>query len=124
MSEKLFAGLDVSTQSCKLVVIDTETRETVFVDVVNYDKDLAEYNTRNGVIQGLAEGVSESDPLMWIAAVEKVFTGLKNSHVPLQNIRCISVSGQQHGLVSLDAQGNLTRSRSKLWNDFSTLQEC
>jgi xylulokinase len=27
-------------------------------------------------------------------------------------------------LVSLDKEGNLTRQRSKLWNDFSTLEEC
>jgi xylulokinase len=36
----------------------------------------------------------------------------------------MSVSGQQHGLVALDPEGNLTRPRSKLWNDFSTLEEC
>lgn len=120
----LFAGLDVSTQSCKLVVIDTVSKEVVFVDAINYDDDLPHYGTLNGVKQGLATGVSESDPQMWIEAVERVFTKLKSSKIPIADIKCISVSGQQHGLVSLDQQGNLTRPASKLWNDFSTLDEC
>ncbi|MBN1779538.1 hypothetical protein JW948_00250 [bacterium] len=122
--EGLFAGLDVSTQSCKLVVIDLESQSNVFVDAVNYDTDLPNYRTKNGVIQGQPEGVSESDPDMWIEALHRVFEQLKSSDVPVGQILGISVSGQQHGLVSLDAEGNLTRQRSKLWNDFSTLEEC
>jgi xylulokinase len=121
---RLFAGLDVSTQSCKLLVIDYETKEVVFVDSVNYDTDLPHYNTQNGVIKDQPEGVSESDPRMWLEAVKFVFGKLGKTDIPMKNIRCISVSGQQHGLVALDAEGNLTRPTSKLWNDFSTLEEC
>ncbi len=124
MNKNLFAGLDVSTQSCKLVVIDLEKHETVFITAVNYDKDLPDYDTKNGVIQGLGEGVSESDPTMWIEAVDTVFERLKQSEIEIPAIKSISVSGQQHGLVSLDADGNLTMERSKLWNDFATLEEC
>ena len=120
----LYAGLDVSTQSTKLVVVDLGSSSVVFVDVVNYDTDLPQYRTKNGVRQDQPEGVSESDPLMWIEAVDTVFFNLKKSDVPVEQIRCISVSGQQHGLVSIDADGNLTRPVSKLWNDFSTLEEC
>jgi len=120
----LFAGLDVSTQSCKLVILDYEARQIVFVGLVNYDTDLPAYKTKNGVIQGLAEGVSESDPKMWLEAVDMVFDRARQAKIPLHQIRCISVSGQQHGLVALDAKGNLARNRSKLWNDFSTLEEC
>ncbi|MEE4312120.1 MAG: FGGY family carbohydrate kinase [candidate division KSB1 bacterium] len=121
---RLFAGLDVSTQSCKLVVIDQDEKNIEFVTSVNYDEDLPAYKTRNGVIQGLQEGVSESDPQMWIDAVNIVFRALADSDVRQCDIKCIAVSGQQHGLVSLDDQGLLTRTRSKLWNDFSTLEEC
>ena len=42
----------------------------------------------------------------------------------INKINAISVSGQQHGLVALDSQGNLTRKISKLWNDYSTTKEC
>jgi xylulokinase len=120
----LYAGLDVSTQSCKLVVIDLFSSEVVFVDAVNYDSDLPQYHTINGVNRDQAEGVSESDPNMWIEAIEMVFSRLKASAVPIAKVRCISVSGQQHGLVAIDSAGKLTRPYSKLWNDFSTLEEC
>ena len=66
----LFAGLDVSAQSCKLVVVDLEEEEIVFADSVNYDADLPAYDTENGVIRGMPESVSESDPRMWLEAVD------------------------------------------------------
>ncbi len=122
--KNLFAGLDISTQSCKLVVIHTHSQEVVFVDSVNYDRDLPQYNTHNGVMRDMPEGVSESDPHMWLEAVDMVFGRLKASGLPVAEIGCISVSGQQHGLVALDSDGRLTRKTSKLWNDFSTLEEC
>jgi len=122
--EKLFAGLDVSTQSCKLLVLDYEAGDIIFVDSVNYDQDLPQYKTKDGVAQGLEHGASESDPRMWIDAVHLVLDRLSSSGIPADRILCISVSGQQHGLVALDAEGNLTRPLSKLWNDFSTSEEC
>lgn len=124
MSETLFAGLDVSTQGTKLVIVDPGGSAVIFVDAVNYDSDLPQYGTKNGVIQNQAEGASESDPAMWIEAVHHVFQKAKDAGVALDRVRCVSVSGQQHGLVSLDAAGNLTRAASKLWNDFSTAEEC
>jgi xylulokinase len=121
----LFAGLDVSTQSCKLVVIDLAADSVIHVDSVNYDRDLPHYETHDGVIQGLPEGVSESDPHMWVEAVDTVLQRLQAApYIDQRNVRCISVSGQQHGLVALDGEGNLTRPHSKLWNDFSTAEEC
>jgi xylulokinase len=122
--EGLYAGLDVSTQSCKLVIIDLKSNKVVFVGAVNYDKNLPKYGTKHGVRQNQPEGVSESDPNMWIEAVDGVFQKAKSAGIAMDQIRCISVSGQQHGLVSIDAEGNLTRPTSKLWNDFSTLEEC
>lgn len=95
------------------------------VDSVNYDADLPHFDTREGVIQGLGEGASESDPEMWVEAVGMLLQRMKGArHVHQRQIRCISVSGQQHGLVALDSTGNLTRPYSKLWNDFSTSEEC
>ena len=121
---RLFAGLDVSTQSCKLVVIDPAKGEVVHVDQVKYDQDLPHFGTAGGVVPGLGEGVSEADPLMWIEAVEMVLERLGQGGVLSSRIRCISVSGQQHGLVALAKDGSLARGRSKLWNDFSTNEEC
>ncbi len=120
----LFAGLDVSTQSCKLVVIDYDAKEVVYVTAVNYDNDLPHYDTKDGVIQGQPEGVSEANPKMWLEAVDEVFRRAQNANVPMGKIRCISVSGQQHGLVALDENDELARPTSKLWNDYSTAEEC
>jgi xylulokinase len=122
----LFAGLDVSTQSTKLVVIDPAAGAVVHVDRVDYDRDLPHFGTREGAVQGLGEGASESDPRMWIEAVETLLGRLadERSSGRAARIRCISVSGQQHGLVALAADGSLARPRAKLWNDFSTAEEC
>ncbi|MCK5739168.1 hypothetical protein KAH55_08300 [bacterium] len=124
MKQILFAGLDVSTQSSKLVVIDYAAGAVIYTDSVNFDTDLPQYNTRNGVIQGLGDGVSEADPNMWLDALKMLFQRLKTSSINLKAIASISVSGQQHGLVALDEAGDLTRPHSKLWNDFSTTEEC
>ncbi|MBN1155616.1 hypothetical protein JXB12_11930 [candidate division KSB1 bacterium] len=120
----LFAGIDCSTQSCKLVVIDVDRSAILFNESINFDKDLSRYGTINGVIAAAEEGVSESDPQMWIDALHMLFDRLKRSDVKIEQIKAMSVSGQQHGLVTLDEKGDLTRSRSKLWNDFSTAEEC
>lgn len=120
----LFAGLDVSTQSAKLVVLNWPAGEVVYVDAVNYDLDLPRFQTLNGVVQGLGSGVSESDPKMWLEAVNLLLDRLRTAPVPQQLIQSISVSGQQHGLVALTETGELARPRSKLWNDFSTEDEC
>ncbi|MBE0592319.1 MAG: hypothetical protein IH616_07955 [Gemmatimonadales bacterium] len=123
-SDGLFAGLDVSTQGCKLVVIDPVEGAVRHVDHVDYDRDLPKYGTRQGAVPGLADGASESDPRMWIEAVELLLGRMAGAGVPTSLIRCLSVSGQQHGLVALAADGSLARTRSKLWNDFSTAEEC
>ncbi|MDZ7724592.1 MAG: FGGY family carbohydrate kinase [candidate division KSB1 bacterium] len=120
----LFAGIDSSTQGTKLLVLNMETQKVIYTDSVNYDKDLPQYDTRNGVIQTDKAGVSESNPNMWVDALHMLFERLRKSDVEQQRIKCISVSGQQHGLVTLDKDGNLTRPTSKLWNDFSTQKEC
>ncbi len=124
MEPLLFAGLDVSTQSCKLVILDWSARRMIHVDAVHYDRDLPHYQTRNGVIPSLDERISESDPRMWLEAVDLIMKRLASSPVRQNYIRSISVSGQQHGLVALAEDGNLARPRSKLWNDFSTEDEC
>jgi len=122
--KNLFAGLDVSTQSCKLIVIDLEHKKIVFNSSLNYDKDLPHYDTLNGTRKNAGFGVSESDPNMWIEAIKILFLRLSNENNLISEIKAISVSGQQHGLVTIKSDGSLSRPYSKLWNDFSTIEEC
>lgn len=123
-ADALFAGLDVSTQGCKLVVIDATDGAVRHVDQIDYDRDLPQYGTRQGAVPGLGDGVSESDPRMWVEAVERLLSRIPEADAAPSRIRCVAVAGQQHGLVALAADGTLARSRSKLWNDFSTAEEC
>jgi len=44
--QNLFVGVDCSTQSCKLILIDLEKAEVLYTDLVNYDVDLPQYNTQ------------------------------------------------------------------------------
>ena len=119
-----FLGIDSSTQSCKVVVIETTSNEVVYVDAANYDQDLPKYHTSNGVIQTSHKDLSEADPRMWIDALHLIFKKMLLKKFPFQQVKAISVSGQQHGLVCLDSQGDLSRPVSKLWNDTSTTEEC
>ena len=122
--DKFFAGIDVSTQSLKFIIINLTDQAIVYRDSINYDKDLPEFQTLNGIIINQSKGVSESNPLMWINALNIVFDRAKRKTKFLPKIRSISVSGQQHGLVSLAEDGKLAKPTSKLWNDFSTQTEC
>ena len=122
--EDLFAGVDVSTQGQKIVIIDLEKRSVIYSDSINYDIDLPKYNTLNGVLKDTDFGVSESNPNMWIDSLHLLFERLKSSSDIIQSIKSISIAGQQHGLVAIDKDGNLAKSTSKLWNDFSTAEEC
>ena len=48
---QIFAGIDVSTQSQKLVVVDFENDSIIYSDSINYDNDLPDYETFNGVLE-------------------------------------------------------------------------
>ena len=120
----LFLGIDSSTQGCKFVVINTDNSQIEYIDSVNYDSDLPQFGTKYGVIQTEEKNLSEADPIMWTDALHILFKRMVDKNFAMHHIKAISISGQQHGLVALDAKGNLTRKISKLWNDYSTTKEC
>lgn len=86
------AGVDSSTQSCKVVVCDADSGAIV----------------RRG--QAAHPGGTEVDPNAWWDAFRTASTGL------LDDVDAIAVAGQQHGLVALDAEGAPVRD-ALLWND-------
>ncbi|PRZ06354.1 xylulokinase [Isoptericola sp. CG 20/1183] len=90
----LVAGVDTSTQSCKIVVRDAETGALV----------------RSGSAQH-PDG-TEIHPDHWWTA----FTEAARAAGGLDDVAAIAVGGQQHGLVALDAEGNVVRD-ALLWND-------
>lgn len=92
-STRLVAGVDTSTQSCKVVVCDARTGAVV----------------RDGRA-GHPEGTEVSASYWWDAFQEATAGGL------LDGVEAIAVAGQQHGMVTLDDRDELVRD-ALLWND-------
>ncbi|KAB1662543.1 xylulose kinase [Pseudoclavibacter chungangensis] len=90
----LVAGFDSSTQSCKLVVRDAETGALV----------------RSGRATH-PEG-TEVPPEAWWRALAAAVADAGG----LDDVAAVSIAGQQHGLVALDAEGRVIRD-ALLWND-------
>lgn len=108
-----FLGIDSGTQSSKAIVIDLEDGKIV-----------AQAAQKYGLIDGLPPGHLEQHPQHWIAAVDAVIADCVEQLGSRRSaIRGIGVSGQQHGLVPLDREGNPVRP-AKLWCDTSTAAEC
>ncbi|MQA26574.1 MAG: xylulokinase [Micromonosporaceae bacterium] len=88
----LVAGIDSSTQSCKVVVCDTDTGAVV------------------RQARAPHPDTTEVDPGVWWDAWQEASSGL------LDGVRALAVAGQQHGMVTLDDAGDVVRP-ALLWND-------
>jgi xylulokinase len=95
----LVAGVDSSTQSCKIVICDADSGEVV----------------RSGHAphpQG-----TEVAPEAWWEALQTAIAEAGG----LDDVAAIAVGGQQHGMVCLDADGAVVRP-ALLWNDTRSAQ--
>jgi xylulokinase len=90
----LVAGVDSSTQSCKVVVCDADTGAIVRVGGAPHPDG------------------TEVDPNEWWSAFERAADDAGG----LADVAAISVAAQQHGMVCLDADGESVRP-ALLWND-------
>src|SRR5580692_3613088 len=109
----LYIGIDSGTQSTKSIVVDLETGGILATSQQNYE-----------LIPGLPAGHMEQDPRVWIDAVDKTIQAcLVQIGERKDEIRAIGVSGQQHGLVVLNASSQVIRP-AKLWCDTSTSEQC
>ncbi len=95
----LVMGVDSSTQSCKVVVVDAETGKLV----------------REGRASHPA-GTSV-DPEAWWKALQDAIAQAGG----LDDVAAVSIAGQQHGMVVLDAEGAVIRD-ALLWNDTRSAQ--
>ena len=95
----LVAGVDSSTQSCKVVVCDAETGAVV----------------RSGAAPH-PEG-TEVHPDHWWDALQQAIAAAGG----LDDVAAIAVGGQQHGMVCLDEAGEVVRP-ALLWNDTRSAQ--
>ncbi|MGP3535949.1 xylulokinase [Microbacterium sp. RD1] len=90
----LVAGVDSSTQSCKVVILDADT----------------------GVVVREARAPhpvgTEVDPEAWWQALRQALADAGG----LPDVAAVSIAGQQHGMVALDDRGRVIRP-ALLWND-------
>lgn len=105
----LVAGIDAGTQSIKLVVYDPQQRRVVATTSAPLE-----------LISG-DDGSREQHAEWWIDGVRACFAQLDAA--TRADIAAIGVSGQQHGFVPLDADGNVL-APAKLWCDTSSSREC
>ncbi|MCA0217400.1 MAG: xylulokinase [Actinobacteria bacterium] len=95
----LVAGVDSSTQSCKVVIVDAATGALV----------------REG--RAAHPAGTEVDPEAWWDALQTAIAAAGG----LDDVSAVSVGGQQHGMVALDADGRVIRP-ALLWNDTRSAQ--
>lgn len=95
----LVVGVDTSTQSTKALVVDASTGQVV-----------ASGQAPHTVSTGAGR---ESDPRQWWDALREA---LHQCGEAAHEAAAVSIGGQQHGLVTLDAHGDPVRP-ALLWND-------
>jgi xylulokinase len=110
-ARELAVGLDVGTQGTKAVAVD-----------ISGSRVVARASARYDLIPGLGPGAAEQHPETWAGAVREVLAQLAAQDVRPREVASVGVSGQQHGLVLLDAEGEVVRP-AKLWCDTSTAAE-
>ena len=90
----LVAGIDSSTQNCKVVIRDAESGAIV----------------RSG--RAAHPDGTEVDPAAWWGALGEALEDAGG----LDDVSAISIAAQQHGMVVLDSEGRVIRN-ALLWND-------
>jgi xylulokinase len=107
----MFLGIDCGTQGTKAIVLDASTGQV-----------LGQGSAAHSMISG-ANGRREQDVQQWLTAFEQATQqALQQARISGEQILGIGVSGQQHGLVLLDAQGQVLRP-AKLWCDTESTAE-
>ena len=107
--ERLALGLDSSTQSLSAIVIDIDTAEKCFEHSIDYRADarLNQFGIgEDYILPPREEGEAEQPPLMYLASLDAMFTDMREAGVPLESIRLINTSGQQHGHVYLNGDAD------------------
>ena len=135
-------GIDSSTQSIKALVYDTDAKSVAATVSVNFGKELAEYASPDGFLPNPDNLVRCANPLMWLAALDKVLAKLQSAF-DTSKIAAVGGDGQQHGsvylngawaaaLATLDPAKDLAsqiapclaRKVAPIWMDSSTSKEC
>jgi len=104
-------GVDLGTSGTKTVLFD-ENGNTVASKTIEYP-----------LLQP-KNGWAEQDPKFWYdATIDSIKAVLAQSKVSNNDVLALSIAGQMHGLVMLDAEGRVLRN-AILWCDSRTQKQC
>ena len=107
----MYLGIDCGTQGTKALLLDADSGRV-----------LGQGSASHELISG-PNGRREQDTEQWTSAFEKATAAaLAEAGVDGSQVLGIGVSGQQHGLVTLDADGQVLRP-AKLWCDTESANE-
>ena len=108
----LFLGIDVGTGGTRAVLIDAS------------GKVVASYATEHAPFQSAFPGWAEQDPEDWWRATQQAIRAvLVAAACKPADIDAIGLTGQMHGAVLLDAEGNVLRP-SLIWCDTRSAPQC
>ena len=111
----LYAGIDCSTQSLSVVVIDTDRRKVVYRDALVFETPFVS-SSDGAVVHG--------QPSVWTDALGAALDRLARG-VDRRSLRALSGSAQQHGSVYCGTTpAVLTRATAPIWMDSSTQADC
>ena len=104
----MYLGVDCGTQSTKVVVVDIDAAAI-----------LGEASRPHRLIEG-TNGRREQHPGDWLEAFRGAFQdAVAKANIDPRAVRAIGISGQQHGMVALDRDGEPVYP-AKLWCDTET----
>ncbi|MFI3254128.1 MAG: xylulokinase [Eubacteriales bacterium] len=104
-------GIDLGTSGTKTVLFDEKGTA------------IASHSIEYPIIQ-IQNGWAEQDAhLWWEATVQTIQKVLKDSKISPESVKGVGISGQMHGLVLLDKNGEVLRN-SIIWCDGRTSAEC
>lgn len=110
-NQQLFLGIDCGTQGTKAIILDAVNGQVLGLGAAAHT-----------LISG-ANGRREQDTSEWLEAFALATRrALLAANVDGQKILGVGVSGQQHGLVLLDGEGQVLRP-AKLWCDTESTPE-
>lgn len=106
-----FIGIDSSTTATKALLIDGDG------SIVAIGRSEYDFDTPRPLWS------EQSPELWWQASVVAMNQAIMAGGISAENVSGIGLTGQMHGLVMLDGNGNVLRP-SILWNDQRTQAEC
>ena len=143
--DKVYIGLDSSTQSLSALAIEVDGTDArvAFEASLNFDEAFPRYGTNHGVLPRTYPDEVVSSPVLWAEALEAMLKRVAESGLDISRIAAISGSAQQHGSVYMNASAEralaalddgrplasqiasmLSRAVAPVWLDSSTSVQC